>query len=192
MCEDRSVSHWINVSLPLTLSLASALVAGRRVTRTDDARCPFSSPSIPSPLVPKRSSFHRDSIGSLMRRANASRRSSEKMRERAVVVGGKVARWLSLVARWKPSRVISFPLTNGLRNAAIVEYTAAKSDDLYRIDSGKGSRWDTRAFEISFGYRGWLLNVDGRCRIHLTHEVERRVSILYFVSRIFMKYRIRM
>lgn len=127
-----------------------------------------------------------------MRRANASRRSREKMRERAVVVGGKVARWLSLVARWKPSRVISFPLTNGLRNAAIVEYTAAKSDDLYRIDSGKGSRWDTRAFEISFGYRGWLLNVDGRCRIHLTHEVERRVSILYFVSRIFMKYRIRM
>lgn len=127
-----------------------------------------------------------------MRRANASRRSSEKMRERAVVVGGKVARWLSLVARWKSSRVISFPLTNGLRNAAIVEYTAAKSDDLYRIDSGKGSRWDTRAFEISFSYRGWLLNVDGRCRIHLTHEVERRVSILYFVSRIFMKYRIRM
>lgn len=102
-------------------------------------------------------------------------------------------RWLDgCRLRWKPSRVISFPLTNGLRNAAIVEYTAAKSDDLYRIDSGKGSRWDTRAFEISFGYRGWLFNVDGRCRIHLTHEVERRVSILYFVSRIFMKYRMRM
>lgn len=30
--------------------------------------------------------------------------------------------------------------------------TAAKSDDLYRIDSGTGTRWDARAFEISFGY----------------------------------------
>lgn len=92
-----------------------------------------------------------------------------------------------VVARWKSSRVISFPLT-GLQNAAIVEYTAAKSDDLYRIDSGNGTRWDTRAFEISFGYRGWLLNVDGRCRIHLTNKVGRRVSILSFVTRIFMKY----
>lgn len=89
-----------------------------------------------------------------MRRANASRRSSEKMRERAVVVGGKVARWLSLVARWKPSRVISFPLTNGLRNAAIVEYTAAKSDDLYRIDSGKeadGTRGLSRSVLVTEG-----------------------------------------
>lgn len=30
--------------------------------------------------------------------------------------------------------------------------------------------------------------MDGRCRIHLTNEVERRVSILSFVTRIFMKY----
>lgn len=182
MCEDGSVSHWINVSFPPSGS--RPLVWPSRVKESHEGQTtrytslflivlPFHSLH----FLPKRSPFFLrcKSIAIAHQLVdNTKEQPREKCAKERWFSG---ERWLSMVvARWKSSRVISFPLT-GLQNVAIVEYTAAKSDDLYRIDSGNGTRWDTRAFEISFGYRGWLLNVDGRCRIHLTNKVERRISI---------------
>lgn len=145
MCEDGSVSHWINVSLPLTTPLD--LVAGRRVAHTPPFLVPFALPfhSISPFSPPKRDppSFYRDS------NANPSRwciswskeaTSREKMREMEIVPGDFIS--INRVAKRRHCRI----------------YTAAKSDDLYRIDSGNGGRWDTRVVRDRFWFhRGWLL-----------------------------------
>lgn len=153
VCEDGSVSHWINVSLPLTTPLD--LVAGRRVAQGTHAAlsCPPPFPSIPSPLFPLQNEILPPSIGSLM-----------QIHRDGASVGRRKQPLVKKCARWKSSRVISFPLT-GLRNAAIVEYIPRQKAMIY-IESIRGTEADgTRGwFEIGFGFteggylkRGWTL-----------------------------------